>query len=794
MEAADFDMTDGNTWNRVEDLFNEALTLPEADRAAWVRNKCGADSAARDQVLQLLGARQDMGDFLQAPMLDFRGQTFGPYRAVEEIGRGGMSVVYRGERTDGDFAKCVAIKVILIQSHAAMQHGETQILAALEHHNIARLIDAGTSGLGFRFLLMEYVEGKPCTEYSAALNETQKLRLFLQMCAGVQYAHRSLIVHRDLKPDNILITADGVVKLLDFGIAKMLRPDAAEAQTVGVQAYTMDYASPEQILGLPVTTSTDIYSLGILLCEMMGRRRPRSFTGLSLGDVVAKAQAEEVTAIPMQGDLAVIAGKALRRDPAERYESAGALARDVERYLDGMPIEAREPTWGYRAGKFIARNKLAVGAATLAVAALAVTTGVAIWQARLASTRFEQVRRLARSVMFELHDAVLPLPGSLGARKLIVDRSLEYLDALARDTNASEDVQLDVARGFLRLSEIQGKDFGGASLGRSGDALARALQAIEVARRLCAGNPGNVAAQRVLIDGLDYATTAYTLRGEAAKAIPLGQEAVMLAEKLVAANPANLENKERLAFVTKQLAAAYQGHSSNDKAIPLFKRNVELRQALYDEDPDSLKRQQRLAEAHQWIGSALYTQKDYPGAGAHAREALRLDEARLLKDPRNARANVAGDAVLLAVVERRAGHMEQAVSLLQRALTMRLEIAAEDPKSVIAALRVASAKDRLADTYRDWGRYPDAIRLGEEALGEARRLQKLDPANVMANREVIFSSMDLALSYEAVKNRNRACALAKETLEFVKGPVKGLGKSVDKQVAQATKLDASCRN
>lgn len=785
-------MAEKDTWTRVEAIFDAALALPESERNAWVRETCATDPEVRDQVLALLGARENMGDFLQAPMIDFTGQTFGAYRAREEIGRGGMSVVYSGERADGGFEKRIAIKVILLQAQGALQDGETRILAALEHHNIARLIDAGVTPLGFRYLLMEFVEGKPCTVYAAGVPERERLRLFLQMCAGVQYAHRSLVVHRDLKPDNILVTADGAVKLLDFGIAKMLQPGADGAQTKGVQAYTPDYASPEQILGLPVTTATDVYSLGVLLCEMLSSKRPRSFTGLAVAEVVAKAQTEEVPSLPLQGDLAVIAGKALRRDPGERYDSASALARDIERYLAGMPIEAREPTWAYRARKFVSRNRIAVGAASLAVAGLALATGIAVWQARLASTRFEQVRSLARAVMFDLHDAVRPLSGSLVARKLIVDRSLEYLNTLAADTSASGEVQLDVARGFLRLADIQGKDNGGSSLGQSAAALESATQALRIAERVAAGRPADRAAQGVWIDALDYCTTAYTLRGEMAKAIPLGLKAVALAGELAAAAPNDLNTKERLATVTKQLASAYQDDGKLDQAIPLYRRALELRRELFTEDP-TLRRQQRYAEAHQWLGTALGAVKDFRGLAENAREALRIDEDRYRKDPVNARANVAGDAVLLASAERRNGNLNEAIALLERALSMRREIAAEDPKSAIAALRVAAAADRLADTLRDAGRLREAIRLGEEAVRDARRLQKLDPANTMANRETVYSAADLAKAYQKAGNKARACVLAREVLAFANGPVKGIRPALNKSLEESKVIADSCR-
>ncbi len=785
-------MSANNTWERVEALFNLALDQPEAVREAWVQEQCGDDAALLEAVQGLLRSEASMGDFLQGPMLNFSGQVFGAYRAVKEIGRGGMSIVYRGERTDGDFDKAVAIKVILVQSHAPIQRGETQILAALEHNHIARLLDAGTTPLGFRYLLMEYVDGVPCTAFAAGLNEKQRLRLFLQMCSGVQYAHRSLVVHRDLKPDNILVTADGTVKLLDFGIAKMLQPDAGAEQTKGVQAYTPNYASPEQILGQPVTTAADVYSLGVLLCELMSGALPRSFTDLPVAEVVAKAQSDDPPVIGFGGDLAVITRKALRRLPEDRYESAGALARDVERYLAGEPIEAREPSWSYRAQKFVGRNRVAVGAAGLAVAGLAIATGVALWQARLAATRFDQVRALARSVMFDLHDAVRPLPGSLAARKIIVDRSLEYLNALAGDANAADEVQLDVARGFMRLADIQGKDLGGESLGRSAEALASTEQAVAVARRVAVRSPRNGTAQTVWLETLDFATTAHTLRGETAKAIARGEEAVGLAKRLSAAEPKSEERQERLASVTKQLAAAYQESGALDKALPLYEQALGYRKLLAAAAPQDDIRQQRMAEAHQWYGTALAVKKEYGKASEQAREALRIDEERYRRDARRARANVAGDAVLLALAERRAGRPNEAIPLLERALTMRKEIAAEAKGSATSAMRVAAAKDRLADTYRAAGRFPEAIRLGEEAVSEMRALLARDPANTVFNREFAFAGTDLAFAYQAAGQKGRACAVAKEMLAFAAGPAKGLRPALNSSLEKTATLVAGC--
>ncbi|MBL8292643.1 MAG: serine/threonine protein kinase [Bryobacterales bacterium] len=760
-------MESGTTWDRVERAFEEALRLPAAEREDWVRGSCATDPKVRDEVLQLLRARQNQGEFLQAPMLDFTGQSFGPYTAVEEIGRGGMSIVYRGRRTEGDFEKQVAIKVVLLQSSQDVRKSETQILAGLEHPQIARLLDAGRTALGFRYLLMEHVQGRPITEYCTALNERDRLKLFLDVCEAVQYAHRSLVVHRDLKPENILVTAAGEVKLLDFGIAKILDPEAGAEQTHGVRAFSPNYASPEQLLGQPVTTSTDIYSLGVLLCELLGGQPPRRLDGLTLEQVVDEAR-RAVRDIPLRGDLAAIARKALDAEPANRYESAGAFARDVERYLGGLPIEAREPTWTYRTGKFISRHRYSVAAATLAALSLVAALAYALWQASRAEFRFNQVRELARAVMFDLHDEVRDLPGSLSARKAIVDRSITYLDTLATDTSASADVQLDLARGYLRLADLEGKDYGGASLGRSQDALEHALRAVEIARRVVASHPRDRVARQTLVDALDYATAAYNLRADSAQALPLGQEAVRLAETLVNERPDSAEDLERLAVVTKQLADAHSKSPAREKGIPFFSRNLELRQKLHDANPGDPSRQQRLAESHQWLASELWWSKDYGRSEIHARESLRLNELRYLKDPRAARSSVAADALLMAMLALRGKRHQEAVAYLNRTLHLRREISAEDPKNAVAVLRVAAALNRLGLAYREWGRYPEAIRYGREALTIARRVYEADRKHFGASREIVYSLADLAITYQAAGEMPNACQLARETVTLSK--------------------------
>jgi eukaryotic-like serine/threonine-protein kinase len=390
-----------STWSRLEGLFAAALQLPAGERRDFVARECAGQGELREELQRLLDAEAEVGDFLAPPTLNFVGQRFGAYEALGELGRGGMSVVYKGRRWDGDFEKAVAIKILLLQPRQTLQTSETQILAGLEHPNIARLLDAGATVGGLRFLVMEFVDGVPCSEYAGRLTTEERLRLFVAICRAVQFAHQSLVVHRDLKPANILVTADGTPKLLDFGIAKLLTTDTQVTQTQGIRAYTPDYASPEQILGQAVTTASDVYSLGALLCELLSGKPPRQLNTLSAAELIAAVQKDAIPSLPFGGDLALIVQKALRRVPGERYQSASDLANDVERYLQREPIVARAPSWKYLAGKFVERNRLAVAATSLAVLALVATTGVAVWQAQRAlaeKARAEEVKEFITQI------------------------------------------------------------------------------------------------------------------------------------------------------------------------------------------------------------------------------------------------------------------------------------------------------------------------------------------------------------------------------------------------------------
>src|SRR4029453_5319211 len=391
-------------WQRLEELFHRVLELPPEARAARLAEAGGDDLDLRAEVNRLLHSHAEATSFVRdaaagvehvAATIMPEAAHIGAYRIVRELGRGGMGTVYLGERADAQFEMRVAVKLIKrgMDTDAVLQRfrHERQILAGLEHPTIARLLDGGTTDEGLPYFVMEYVDGQPIDEYCRThqLSLEQRLRLFLRVCEAVQYAHQGLVVHRDLKPSNILVTAAGEPKLLDFGIAKLLRPqvgEESEDQTASVvRLLTPDFASPEQVRGDRVTTASDVYALGVVLYEVLSGRRPYRLKGGTAAQLERAILERDVeapsTALArdlrrqLRGDLDNVVLKALRKDPAERYATAAELADDVRRYLDGFPVRAAPDRPAYRIAKFLRRHHAAVTAGAAGVFGLVAGLG-----------------------------------------------------------------------------------------------------------------------------------------------------------------------------------------------------------------------------------------------------------------------------------------------------------------------------------------------------------------------------------------------------------------------------------
>ena len=483
-------------WQRIEQLFLEASELPAGECAAFVERETAGDPELRAAVNGMLGHLGHGGSrFLHAiertavvaaGAIDAAPTSIDRYTIVRELGRGGMGAVYLAERSDREFHQRVAIKVVRGGLHGAhvverFRH-ERRILASLDHPHIARLFDGGATDSGMPYLVMEYVEGRPlvdhCRERDLPIRE--RLLLFAQICAAVQHAHQKLIVHRDIKPANILVTPAGVPKLLDFGIAKLLSPDddagiAAEALTrVGTRILTPDYASPEQIRGEPVSVATDVFSLGLVLYELLTGQRAHRFESYTEAEFHRVICDTEVTPISeavedprlrrqLAGDLDNIVALALRKDPARRYLSVEQFAGDVQRYLDGRPVAARPETLFYRTRKFVTRNRVPVAAAALVVVSLAIGIVGTLVQARRADAqaaraerRFQEVRKLANTFVFDIYDGMTEIPGTANVRARVVATALEYLDSLAREADDDVALQAELAGAYKRIADVQG--------------------------------------------------------------------------------------------------------------------------------------------------------------------------------------------------------------------------------------------------------------------------------------------------------------------------------------------------
>lgn len=477
---------------RVEAVFHEALELDGDAREKLIESRCLGDSTLIAEVHLLLDACDTEAHLAESVRLNLENgleerpdrKRAGPYELDRLIGRGGMAAVYLAHRVDGQFEQQVAIKLIDLPLATEVFRErfrlERQILAELQHPYIARLLDGGVTPEGDLFLAMEYVHGIPIHRFCEknGLSIPQRITLFLKVCGAVQFAHQHFVVHRDLKPDNILVAEDGTPRLLDFGTAKLLSPSfakpASELTREGYRSFTPQYASPEQVLGSPITTASDTYSLGVLLYVLLTGTLPyelKEFTTAEMLHVVCEEPPRRPAHAAnshkrLDSDLEAILMKALRREVRERYLTADQLARDLRAYLSGQPVAARQGTIRYRAGKFVRRHWF--GHLAAAMLALTFAAGVAgiVWQARVANqerrkaeARSADLRQLSNSLLSELDEAIKQLPGSTGAQKLLVTRVLEHLDRMAQDVQGDRQTQLDLVDAYTRLGNIQGNAY-----------------------------------------------------------------------------------------------------------------------------------------------------------------------------------------------------------------------------------------------------------------------------------------------------------------------------------------------
>jgi len=744
----------GGFWERVQARFAEAMDVPPAERAAWLANACAGDAALRAEVEALIDAEARAEGFLPAPPTrteppadpiprDDVGTVIGPFRLTTKIGEGGMGVVYRAERV-GDFEQQVAVKLLdaqLRHRDAARRFGiERQALAALHHPHVVTLLDGGVTADGRAYLVMEYVEGVPITACCAErrLPLDARLRLFQDVCGAVQDAHRHGIVHRDLKPANILITSGGVAKVLDFGIAKLVDAPAGDeglTLTRGLNPLTPNYASPEQLRGLPVTTASDIYALGVLLYELAAGTRPYETADRTLDEILRTVTATDPARpseakdgrqpLPydrraLKGDLDAIVLKAMRKAPEDRYASAHELSEDIGRHLAGLPVIAREPSFGYVARSFARRHRAWVGAAAISFVALVGALGVSLWQTRIAiaernraRAHFNEVRGLANALIFDIHDQVRRLNGSTAVRQTIVADALKYLEPLSADPAADDALRLDLAKAYHRIGTIQG-DFSVANLGDREGALKSLERAASLLRPLTDRPDASTDALREL------AWTDISIAGAAGnseandRASAARREAVSISEALVTRTPADREARKVAGAALFAMATS----ARREESLRYWERAGAIYESLLAEQPGDWNAQRNVALVEKYVGTHFSKIEDDARAMAHYERALALDERRLQTDPSNreVQVDVANDLGLVASTKMDIGRYAESAAGYERNLAMREALLAADPKDATAKRFVGYAHMRLATAYRLMGAYARAVQQADDSI------------------------------------------------------------------------------
>ena len=506
----------------------------------------------------------------------------GHYRLTGLLGRGGMGAVYAAERVDGEIAQKVAVKLLHPGAdHPALRRrflAERQILANLSHRNIAKLLDAGHSEDGQPYLVMERVEGQPVDAHTAGKSIREKIALFIKVCAAVSYLHRNLVVHRDLKPSNILVGRDGEPKLLDFGIARIL--DLNHDVTVtSMRMLTPEYASPEEVEGKPVTTAADIYSLGVVLYELLTGATPYRFESGSAGAVALAISSGNITApsklVPaLRGDLETILMKALRTEPQQRYASVDAFADDLTAYLESRPVHARAGNSWYRARKFIRRHWVSAAAVTVAVTGLCGGVLVANHQRVIAERRFAQVRRLANK-LFDIDAEVRQTPGTTKARQLIISTSLEYLGSLAAEAHGDPELSLELGSAYMNIARLQGVPIL-ANLGQTDEAIKSSKMAELIIASVLASQPGNRLAMLRLAQ-IAHDRMNIALRGSDNTAVlGFARQSEKWLQKYDGSGPVDPSQANTLSTTYMNVCNAFAFVSHVDEAIPLCNRGTEV--------------------------------------------------------------------------------------------------------------------------------------------------------------------------------------------------------------------------
>lgn len=727
-------------WREVKRILDAALAAPAGAREGVIAELAPDDTRLRAEVLRLLDADESAGDFIESPALGEgfsvrapppspgprAGDLAGAYRLIERLGEGGMGEVWRAERADDAFELQAAVKFVRSSLAFGDIHrrflAERRVLAQLDHPNIARLLDAGHTDAGLPFLVMELVEGRPVSAHCAsrALPVRERLALFLQICDAVQHAHARLILHRDLKPANALVDDAGRVKLLDFGVAKLLdATDDHDATLTAGAPLTPAYASPEQLRAEPATVQSDVFALGVMLHELLTGRRPfddapqsryereRALTRAA-PPKPSDAAADRALARRLRGDLDTICARAMQPEPARRYASVERLAADIRAHLEGLPIAARPETSAQRIARNIRRNPALSAAVAAALLAVVAGAAVSLQQAAVARTqrdeartqrdlaqrRFDDVRALAGAMLFDVYDQVADVPGSTAARATLAQRAGTYLDRLTQDASDDPDLLRELAQSYTRLGDVQA-GLGAANLGQTADANANYARALDLRRAIARSD-----------DASDDDRVAY-------------------AYALLKAGDAH-----RLTGDMRAAAAAYRDMLATVEPF-----------AAAPDASDDLRRALYIADVR--LSTTLLRLGDRAAALDASRRAADNARARLATDPR-ARRDLAIALEKQGDVHASGGDPQAAFDAYDASRSEFIALAQLDPSSAAAQRSVMIAHWKVGDAlgndaYANLDRTEEALAAYDEALAIARRIAEADPNDAAARRQLALA-------------------------------------------------------
>lgn len=787
---------DPSIWKRVKDAYAEAAELPPAGRPAFLASLADDIHSA---VARLLAAHDDAESFIDRPFLLEQGSilpseesgigtVIDDYRIIEILGSGGMGTVYLVEHEGEGFSHRVALKLIKRGMDTDMVlrrfFTERQILASLDHPNIARMLDGGSTPAGLPYFVMEHVEGLPIRSYCDrnALGITERIELFAKVCAAVSYAHQKLVVHRDLKPSNVLVTLSGEPKLLDFGIAKLLQPNWNESTepltATQFRILTPEYSSPEQLRGEATTTSSDVYSLGVMLYELLTGIRPHqstkdrnilaeaiqaaepvkpsdavllaesqktSFSAEKTDDalVAPTQQASDTTRKPtispkqLKGDLDNIVLKAIKPEVERRYASVQELLDDLRSFVAGRPVKATADSRSYRLKKFFRRHRTASVVSAAAALLLVAVAGFTAWQyARAererarAQRQFEETRSLSKSVLYELHDAIEPLEGSTQARALLVSKALEYLDRLAAENSSDVGLQSELADAYQRIGDIQGGLFR-SNLGQREQSEVSYAKAFEIRKSLVdAGNPDPKLRWKLAQAYSKSADSSYTA-ADPEGFLHNSQRSLDLLIPIETDLGSDSDFMIDLAGGYAKVGRGLAMHEKVEAAIESVDRAIKILEAAIVREPETVSLVDALSTAYDYSAElhSEFGRKD---------EALRLYTHGLEQQVRAAelapnnpvyRRNLAVSYILVSQLRCETGDCAAALPHADRAIELSLTLMKSDRENADFKLVAAAAKQNKGVILAGSGRYAEAIELLSAELEASEAYETADPGD-----------------------------------------------------------------